>query len=231
MSSMNYVVHQLQELGLSAEVHGETVYCEDIDLDFDRSHDGVRGVSRWLAETREEYNEAIAKLLEGPEEDLAIKLDEDGPQPPDDDVDEEWAIEFAETKAAIEEEEETVTDAQDEAESYSEDAPCHTQAGDHGEEVKPHFFGSPLDDPAMERMSPKEIAQATEVDDQDRGGIPSPETHSVVVLVKGQRFLAPEGWRIKESRPSGKVLFYGSVYQARKTENEARGAEFSLVRV
>ena len=83
-------------------------------------------------------------------------------------------------------------------------------------------------------MDPKEVAQATEVDDQDRGGIPNPvdfKLSAVTVLVQGQRLMAPKGWKIKELRPSGKVLHYASIYQARKAKNEARGAEFSLVRI
>ena len=46
---------------------------------------------------------------------------------------------------------------------FSYDGPCHTQAGPGGEEIKPH---------GGDRLSPKEIWQARQVDDQDRGGIP-----------------------------------------------------------
>lgn len=90
---------------------------------------------------------------------------------------------------------------------------------------------------AQELNSPKEVAQALENDDQDHGGIPSPEAYiteqkqaiAIVVLVKGQRFMAPDGWRIKEQRQSG-VLYYGSVLMARKAQNERLGSRFSLVR-
>ena len=92
---------------------------------------------------------------------------------------------------------------------------------------------------AHELNSPKEVAQALENDLQDHGGIPSPEAYiterkqevaaAIAVLVQGQCFKAPEGWRIKEQR-TDKVLYYGSVLMARKTRNERAGSKFSLVR-
>ena len=93
--------------------------------------------------------------------------------------------------------------------------------------------------------SMKEIARALQNDLQDRGGIPSPEeyemsqnpvadTHAAVavILTVGQRFKAPKGYKIKEVRPSGQVLFYGSIFKGRKLNNEKfKGSRFSLVRL
>ena len=50
--------------------------------------------------------------------------------------------------------------------SFSYTRPCHTQAGKEGEEVKAHGGGL---------LSPKEIWQSHQIDDQDRGGIPNPQ--------------------------------------------------------
>lgn len=93
---------------------------------------------------------------------------------------------------------------------------------------------------AREINSPKEASAAIGIDDQDRGGIPDPAGYihtmktevleGVIVQVRGQTFRAPDGWKIKETRPSGKTLYYGSILQRRKVLNEAVGSQFFLVR-
>ena len=95
---------------------------------------------------------------------------------------------------------------------------------------------------AQEFNGVKEIAQALEIDDQDKGGIPNPVEYitqlkqevampaNTAILVKGQRFVAPEGFKIKQVRPDGKVLWFGSIYKGRKLNAVLQGSKFSLVR-
>ena len=118
--------------------------------------------------------------------------------------------------------------------------------------VKEHAPTSEQLDLACAHNSPKETAQALEIKDQDRGGIPRPddyieeyiaemkqevaemEAKAVVVLEVGQRFMAPPGYKIKEKRlptetfPDGQLLFYGSIFKGRKLNNELKGSKFSL---
>jgi hypothetical protein len=216
-------------MGLTVDVDGDFILCEDPGLDFERSHDGVRGISRWLVETREEYKMVIEELFE-------------------EDKDEGRATEFAEMQEAIEEA--LDLEEPEAVEDFFEDVPPLNVVEAQIQEMQDaaeEFAPAPpekdhrVDQMALAKeMNMSDVAQAAEIDDQDRGGIVNPEGYildmkseapAIAVLVSGQRFLAPEGWKIKEARPSGKVLFYGSVYQKRKAENEARGAEFSLVRL
>ncbi len=103
---------------------------------------------------------------------------------------------------------------------------------------------------AQELNGAKEIAQALEINDQDRGGLPNQvgyitqlkqeiamSEQAVTILVKGSRFMAPDGWKIKEVRPRpemgadvSRVIFYGSIIKGRKLNNELQGSRFSLVR-
>ena len=54
---------------------------------------------------------------------------------------------------------------------------------------------------------------------------------AVVVLEVGQRFVAPPGYKIKETRPERAApIFYGSIFKGRKLNNELNGSRFSLVR-
>ena len=67
MASINYVRNKLEEAGLTVAVEGGFILCEDPGL-FERSHDGVKGISRWLRETLSEYEEACAELFAQDEE-------------------------------------------------------------------------------------------------------------------------------------------------------------------
>lgn len=117
---------------------------------------------------------------------------------------------------------------------FSYNTPCFTQAGEGGEEIKPHTWepvsGGPL--------GPKEIWQGRQIIDQDRGGIPDPGNYqeetvteqAVVVLTVGQTFKAPEGYVIKEYRPGRPTpIFYGSIARGRKARYQGLGSKFVLV--
>ena len=110
--------------------------------------------------------------------------------------------------------------------------------------VKEHAPISEQLDLAHAHNSSKETAQALEIKDQDRGGIPRPDDYleeyiaemkqevamkAVVVLEVGQRFMAPPGYKIKEVRPGCETpIFYGSIFKGRKLNNELKGSKFSL---
>ena len=94
---------------------------------------------------------------------------------------------------------------------FSEDAPCHTQAGAGGEEIKPHGY------------SPKEIWQARQIDDQDRGGIPNPQevdmARNFVYMSDDRRIVARKG--NQERRYVGRRIDAGH-----KSQMEAAGWKF-----
>lgn len=232
MASMNYVAGKLSAAGLTVDVDGPFILVEDPDLDFERSHDGVKGISRFCAETLEEYAELCAELFKDPgpyDEDLDLEEPEavedfleDAPEEPE---------EAMGHKSGEEPEEEQMNIVQQRfKEELAKLAPP----------PKDHLGPAAQMEMAKEFHSPKEIAQAAETDDQDRGGVVNPEDYirdmkldapAIVVLVKGQRFAAPEGYKIKEVRPGrAKPIYYGSIYQKRKVANELQGAKFSLVR-
>jgi hypothetical protein len=177
---MNHVAHLLAKMGLEVGVDGDFILCEDPNLDFERSHDGVRGISRWLAETREEYKAAMDDLLKDEEE----PMNEFAAAPP----------------------------------------------------VKDHAGPEAQMEMAREFNSPKEVAQSG--DDQDRGGIPSPEAYirdmkmeapAITILVRGHTFHAPDGWKIRETQPDN-VFYMASINIGRKKNHELKGSKFSLVR-
>ena len=84
-------------------------------------------------------------------------------------------------------------------------------------------------------LSPKEIWQAQQSEDTGPDGVPHPGQlaealvkSKVVVIVQGQRFMAPKGWCIKERRPDGQVILYGSLLKGRKLNYQAQGSRFTL---
>jgi len=189
-ASVREAVRKLSAAGLTVDVDGDFILCEDPGLDFERSHDGVRGVSRWVAETLSEYEEICAELFEVSEEEPMIEQQ-----------------------------------IKEELEDLEKPTPPE----------KEHRIDQLA--LAYELNSPKEIWQAGQNDDQDMGGIPNPVAYitekkqavAIVVLVQGQRFMAPDGWKIKERR-TDRALYYGSILMDHKARNERLGSQFSLVR-
>jgi len=253
MASMNYVASKLSAAGLTVDVDGEFILVEDPYLDFERSHDGVRGISRFCAETLEEYAEVCAELFKDPVYDEESCGDPD----PDEGTFGELVgkyIDLLENKRRAEADllgialEEEANSPMDESPYPDKEKPMNTVEAQIQAELEEFAPAPPVKDHAgpaaqmeMARKfhSPKEIARAAQISDQDRGGIPSPEDYirdmkmaapAVAVLVKGQRFMAPDGWTIKERRPTGQVLYYGSIFQARKARYQAQSSAFSLVR-
>ena len=199
MASMNYVQHQLEQMGLTVAVDGDFILAEDPDLDFERSHDGVTGISRWLAETRGEYEVILEELLEGASAefmdttsiigDYADTLLEEGVAKAEvqEMADAMMAIALEEEHLANEtagpaepllgpygdefevaDEEDTMTDKQIEKDEAEEFAPA------------PPIKERRIDQLALAKeinMGMKEIAQAAEIDDQDRGGIANHEAY------------------------------------------------------
>ena len=246
MASMNYVKNKLEEAGLKVAVEGSFILCEDPGL-FERSHDGVRGISRWLVETLSEYEEACAELFaqdepmteeerQAKKELMEIALEEEalansGPV----DEEEPWTYEEAVGReiGEIEPKEKPMNAVEAQIQEMQEFAPAPP--------VKDHIGPKAQLEVARKYHSSKEIARAAEVDDQDRGGIPSPEAYirdmkleapAITILVKGQRFLAPEGWKIKEVRPGRATpIYYSSIMKGRKLNNALGGSKFSLVRL
>lgn len=83
-------------------------------------------------------------------------------------------------------------------------------------------------------LSPKEIWQAQQ-GDTGPDGVPRPEQlvkaltkSKVVVITHGQRFLAPEGYCIKERKPNGGVVLYASILKGNKLNRQQRGSDFTL---
>lgn len=64
MASISYVAHKLSAAGLTVEVDGAFILAEDPDCGFERSHDGVKGISGFLKETLDEYEMALLEAAE-----------------------------------------------------------------------------------------------------------------------------------------------------------------------
>lgn len=211
MASVNYVAHQLAQMGLEVDVDGGFILCEDPGLDFERSHDGVRGISRWFTEVKDEYEATLKELLE-------------------ESADEE----AAEAKEWSEEEQQALANDGPGSPYPNKEEPMEEFAT--APPVKAHEGHEAQMEIAREFNSPKETAQSG--DDQDRGGIPRPEAYitemkleapAITVLVRGHTFHAPDGWKIKEVQPDN-VFYMGSINIGRKKNHELRGSRFSLVR-
>jgi len=237
MASMNFVKSKLERAGLTVTHDDELMLVEDSELDFERSHYGVKGISDFLRETLDEYEMAREALLEegpAPEDEQAAPADEaENPYPS-----KEEPMNIVEYLLNV-----LGRNVQPAA-----DPPVREFAPEPP--VKEHAPVSEQLRMAREFHSCKEVAQATEIDNQDVGGVPNPVDYirdmklqevamaekAVAVLVKGQRFMAPTGWKIKEVRPVPKdgadvsrIYYYGSILQSRKMQYEEMGSKFALV--
>lgn len=263
----------LRRAGLQVEADGRYVLVEDSELGFTRSHDGLSGIRAFVRETLEEYENAlvekqkelIKEFQQHQDEQAQAELEEAAA------ARNEWTEEEQRAQADLElleimlEEEAAANAAQGPPEEFGEGGrpPDYTGADELPEEeamkVKElielwtAFLGRSEDpylipEPAKGGgLSPKEVYEGSQIDDQDKGGIPRPEQYeeeyitemkqeaaAVAVLVTGQRFVAPEGYVIKEYRPTNPgspvadTYLYGSILRARKARYEGLGSRFTL---
>ena len=216
----------LKTAGLEVEVDGRYVLVTDDGLDFSRDHDGLAGIRQFIQDTLDEYEQACQELFE-----------EDAANSAADEPQQERPVNFVKALLkSLGRDTAPVTDPP--AREFAPSPPVKNHIPDNAQlDLARSLNGRP---------SNKELARALEIDDQDRGGIPDPvgfitqrkqevamsRQKVVVVLVKGQRFMAPEGYKIKEVQPGRTTpIFYGSIFKGRKLNNELAGSRFSLVRL
>lgn len=153
MASISYVANKLSAAGLTVLLDGEFLLVSDPELGFERSHDGVKGISRFCSETLDEYAEACQELFQESPEEAADELPQEEPEV------------FNYVNAVLKM---LGRNAQPAA-----DPPPAPPIKAHIPDSEQLALAREING-ALCPASAKEIAQALENDLQDRGGIPNP---------------------------------------------------------